>query len=148
MRRIVNALCFALAFAIPAWVAAVAYPFQASPYLDAKLTFQQFCFYAFVAGVFGGTIYSATLAHRDRSSSLAKSMLSGIFTLIGTFLSAFLLALLSGTESPWLRGSVLIASLAGFAVVCALLLNDRGLTRRSTRPRPGGPSDPPDRPVN
>ncbi len=90
MRRIVNALCFALAFAIPAWVGAVAYPFQASPYVDAKLTFQQFCFYAFVAGVFGGAIYSATLAYRHRNSSIAKSMLSGIVTLVGTFLSASL----------------------------------------------------------
>jgi MFS family permease len=148
MRRIVNALCFALAFAIPAWVGAVAYPFQASPYLDAKLTFQQFCFYAFVAGAFGGAIYSATLAYRNRNSSIARSLLSGIVTLIGTFLGAFLLALLSGTESPWLRGSVLIASLTGFAVVCALLLNDSGLTRRSTRTATGGPSAPPERPVN
>ena len=148
MRRIVNVLCFALAFAVPAWVAAVAYPFHASPYLHAQLTFQQFCVYVFVAGVFGGTIYSATLAYRNRNSSIAQSMLSGIFTLIGTFLSAFLLALFSGTESPWLRGSVLVAALIGFAVVCAILLNDSGLTRRSTRTPPGGPSAPPVRPVN
>jgi MFS family permease len=148
MRRIVNALSFALAFAIPAWVSAVAYPFQASPYLDAKITFQQFCICAFLAGAFGGTIYSATLAYRNRYSSIAKSMLSGIFTLIGTFLSAFALALLSGTESPWWRGSVLIAALTGFAVVCAILLNDSGLTQRSIRTPPGGPSAPPERPVN
>jgi uncharacterized membrane protein YfcA len=148
MRRIVNATCFALAFAIPAWVAAVAYPFQASPYLNAKLTFQQFCLYAFVAGVFGGSIYSAILAYRNRNPSIAKSMLSGIFSLIGTLLSVFLLALLSGTESLWLRGSVLIDALTVFAVVCAILQNDSGLTRRSTQTPPGGPSAPPVRPVN
>jgi hypothetical protein len=148
MRRIVNVLFSALAFAIPAWVAAVAYPFQASPYLDAKLTFQQFCLCAFVAGAFGGTIFSSTLAYCNRNSSIAKSMLSGIFTLIGTFLSAFSLALLSGTESPWLSGFVLMGALTGFAVVCAILLNDSGVTRRSTRTPPGGLSAPPVRPVN
>jgi hypothetical protein len=148
MRRIVNALCFALAFAIPAWVAAVAYPFQASPFLDAKLTFQQFCFYAFVVGVLGGTIYSTTLAYRNRNSSIAKSTLSGIFTLIGTFLSACLLALLSGAESSWLRGSVLTVALTGFAVFSAILLKDSGLPRRSPRTPPGGSSAPPVRPVS
>jgi hypothetical protein len=38
--------------------------------------------------------------------------------------------------------------LTGFAVVCALLLSDSGLTRRSTRSATGKPSAPPVRPIN
>jgi len=139
MRRIANALCFALAFAIPAWVAAVGYPFNhrsaSSPYVDANSAFQLFCILAFVAGAAGGTIYSMTLAFRNRNASLAKSVVAGIFTFVISGLSAFLLALLYGTESHWLRGFVLTATLIACAFACALLAGHAGPTRRSTRTR-------------
>ena len=128
MRRIANALCFALAFTIPAWVAAVAYPFAqgpaASPYLDSNSAFRLFCLYAFIAGAVGGVIYSATLAFRNRNSSTIRSVLSGILTLVICLLSAFLLAFLYGTESQWLRGFVLVAALIASAFVCALSIRE------------------------
>ena len=70
---------------------------------------------------------------RDRNSSMTKSALSGMFTLVISLLSALLLALVCGTVAHWLRSLVLIATLIGCAFVCALLLGASGLNRRPTR---------------
>lgn len=123
MRRFANTLSFALAFAIPAWAAAVAYPFAqgpaAAPHLDPNSAFRLFCLYAFIAGAFGGAIYAATLAYRNRSSSMIRSVFSGVITLVVCLLSALLLAFLYGTESQSLRGFVLITALTACAFACA-----------------------------
>jgi hypothetical protein len=137
MRRIVNALCFALAFAIPAWVAVVAYPFggpATPPYVDAHSAFTVFCLYALVAGAVGGAIYSVTLTYLDRNSSIAKSVFAGILTLLLSFLSAFLLAFVYGAEWHWLRGFVLVTILIGCAFGCAFLFSDGGLRTAGSDP--------------
>jgi hypothetical protein len=149
MRRVVNALCFALAFAIPVCVGAVAYPFRtASPYLDANSAFQLFCFYAFAAGVFGGAIYSATLAYCKRHASIAKSLLSGVLTLVIIVLFTILLTVLFDAAPHPLRSFGFVAAITVCPVLCGFLLSGSGLTVRSTRTLTGTATPPPHGPVN
>jgi hypothetical protein len=146
MRRIVTALCFSLAFAIPVCLGAVAFPFRASPSIDPGSSFRLFCTYAFAAGLVGGAIYSATLAYRDCHASVAKSALAGLFVLVVVIVLTGLLAALFATEPHWIR---MVGSGAAF-IVCSILcgfLPGRGPIPRPTRALPGAASAAPGGPV-
>ena len=121
MRRIVNALLFAIGFVLPALVAIADAQFTDSPFMDADSARSYVRFYVLLGGLLGAALFGVALTLRNAVCRWYEALLAGLITSAICILGA-------KTFGIWTAVVVVLAMPLG----CAWFIGRRGLTLRST----------------